>query len=84
MAYMKWRTPKSYKEIVTILLENGIINGVLSEKFKDAINMRNILVYNYIYIEPGELYSNTRNLIHPLNRIMNYIISYMQEKNIDP
>jgi uncharacterized protein YutE (UPF0331/DUF86 family) len=81
---MKWRTPKSYKEIVTILLENGIINGVLSEKFKDAINMRNILVYNYIYIEPGERYSNTRNLIHPLNRIMNYIISYMQEKNIDP
>jgi len=72
---MRWRTPKSYKEIVTILLENGIIDGVLGERFKDAINMRNILVHNYIYIEPGELYNNIKNLMPSLNKIMNYIIS---------
>ncbi len=48
IAYMKWRIPKSYKEIGTILLENKVIDEILSEYFKDAINLRNILVHNYI------------------------------------
>jgi uncharacterized protein YutE (UPF0331/DUF86 family) len=33
IAYMKWRVPKSYKEIGTILLENKVIDEILSEYF---------------------------------------------------
>jgi uncharacterized protein YutE (UPF0331/DUF86 family) len=84
IAYMKWRIPKSYKEIGTILLENKVIDEILSEYFKDAINLRNILVHNYIYLAPKELYNNIKNFINSLTNIMGNIINYMQEKKIDP
>jgi uncharacterized protein YutE (UPF0331/DUF86 family) len=84
IAYMKWRVPKSYKEIGTILLENKVIDEILSEYFKDAINLRNILVHNYIYLAPKELYNNIKNFINSLTNIMGNIINYMQEKKIDP
>ena len=84
IAYMKWRIPKSYKEIGTILLENKVIDEILSEYFKDAINLRNILVHNYIYLAPKEWYNNIKNFINSLTNIMGNIINYMQEKKIDP
>jgi uncharacterized protein with HEPN domain len=61
-------------------------------KFKDSRGclkksldlMSNVLVHNYVYMTPKELYANIRSLVVPLARIMNSILSYMQEKNIDP
>jgi uncharacterized protein YutE (UPF0331/DUF86 family) len=84
IAYMRWRTPKSYKEIGMILLENRVIDETLSEQFKEAVNIRNILVHNYVYLAPRELYANIKNFVVSLTKMMNNVISYMQEKNIDP
>ena len=84
IAYMRWRTPKSYKEIGMILLENRVIGETLSEQFKEAVNIRNILVHNYVYLAPRELYANIKNFVVSLTKMMNNVISYMQEKNIDP
>ena len=84
IAYMRWRTPKSYKESGMILLENRVIGETLSEQFKEAVNIRNILVHNYVYLAPRELYANIKNFVVSLTKMMNNVISYMQEKNIDP
>jgi uncharacterized protein YutE (UPF0331/DUF86 family) len=84
IAYMRWRTPKSYKESGMILLENRVIGETLSEQFKEAVNIRNILVHNYVYLAPRELYVNIKNFVVSLTKMMNNVISYMQEKNIDP
>lgn len=84
IAYMRWRAPKSYREIGIVLLENKVINEVLSEKFKEAVNLRNILVHNYMYLTPKELYNNIKSYINPLTNIVYNIINYMKEKNIDP
>ena len=84
IAYMRWRTPKSYKEIGTILLENRVIDETLSEQFKEAVNIRNVLVHNYVYLAPRELYANIKSFVVSLTKMMNNVISYMQEKNIDP
>jgi uncharacterized protein YutE (UPF0331/DUF86 family) len=52
---MKWRTPKSYKDVSLILLENKVLNEFLNNKFIEAIEFRNILVHNYIYLNPTNL-----------------------------
>ena len=84
ITYMRWRTPKSYREMGIVLLDNKVINEVLSEKFREAVNLRNILVHNYIYLTPKELYNNIKSYINPLTNIVYNIINYMKEKNIDP
>ncbi|MGC9014723.1 MAG: type VII toxin-antitoxin system HepT family RNase toxin [Thermoproteota archaeon] len=68
IAYMRWRTPKSYKEIGTILLENKVIDEALSEQFKEAVNIRNILVHNYVYLTPRELYANIKGFATSLTK----------------
>jgi uncharacterized protein YutE (UPF0331/DUF86 family) len=55
ISYMKWRIPKSYKDVSLILLENKILNEFLNNKFIEAIEFRNILVHNYIYLNPTNL-----------------------------
>jgi len=84
IAYMRWRTPRSYREVGSILLEQGVIDETLYKLFQEAVSIRNVLVHNYVYMTPKELYANIKNLITPLTRLMNSVLSYMQEKNIDP
>jgi uncharacterized protein YutE (UPF0331/DUF86 family) len=84
IAYMRWRTPRSYREVGAILLEQGVIDETLYRLFQEAVSIRNVLVHNYVYMTPKELYANIKSLITPLTRIMNSVLSYMREKNIDP
>jgi uncharacterized protein YutE (UPF0331/DUF86 family) len=52
---MKWKTPKSYKDVSLILLENKVLNEFLNNKFIEAMKFWNILVHNYIYLNPTNL-----------------------------
>jgi len=81
---MGWRTPRSYRDVGTVLFENGVISGALYEQFKRAVGIRNILVHNYVYIMPKDLYTAIKDLIGVLTEIMDSIISYMAERSIDP
>jgi uncharacterized protein YutE (UPF0331/DUF86 family) len=84
ISYMKWRTPKSYKDVSLILLENKILNEFLNNKFIEAIEFRNILVHNYIYLNPKQIYDRINDLINILTQIMNIVLEYFQKNNIDP
>jgi uncharacterized protein YutE (UPF0331/DUF86 family) len=84
ISYMKWRTPKSYKDVSLILLENKVLNEFLNNKFIEAIEFRNILVHNYIYLNPKQIYDRINDLINILTQIMNIVLEYFQKNNIDP
>jgi uncharacterized protein YutE (UPF0331/DUF86 family) len=66
------------------LLENKILNEFLNNKFIEAIEFRNILVHNYIYLNPKQIYDKINDLINILTQIMNIILDYFQKNNIDP
>jgi uncharacterized protein YutE (UPF0331/DUF86 family) len=84
ISYMKWRTPKSYRDVSLILLENKVLNEFLNNKFIETIEFRNILVHNYIYLNPKQIYDKINDLINILTQIMNIILEYFQKNNIDP
>jgi uncharacterized protein YutE (UPF0331/DUF86 family) len=84
ISYMRWRTPKSYRDVSLILLENKVLNEFLNNKFIEAIEFRNILVNNYIYLNPKQIYDRINDLINISIQIMNIILEYFQKNNIDP
>ena len=84
ISYMRWRTPKSYRDVSLILLENKILNEFLNNKFIETIEFRNILVHNYIYLNPKQIYDRINDLINILTQIMNSVLEYFQKNNIDP
>jgi uncharacterized protein YutE (UPF0331/DUF86 family) len=52
ISYMKWRTPKSYKDVSLILLENIFLNSIASINLLFKNSFKTILVHNYIYLNP--------------------------------
>jgi len=84
IASMGWMTPKSYRNVGRILIENGVIGKTLGETFEKAIKLRNILIHNYIYLAPENVYDNIEELKGSLTAIMSSIINYMQTHGIDP
>lgn len=84
IGYMKWRTPRSYREVGLILFENRVISREQEELYRKAVNLRNILIHNYTYIAPEELYNNIKNLINLLTGIVNTILNYVEKEGIDP
>jgi len=84
ISYMKWKTPKSYIDVSLILLENKVLNEFLNKKFIEAIEFRNILVHNYVYLDSKQIYDKIDDLIKILTQIMNIILDYFKKNNIDP
>ena len=78
-----WRVPKSYRDVASILSENGVIDERLRKAFDDLIALRNIIVHNYVYLEPEVLYTYVRKY-GILNEIMKNFFGYMNRNNIDP
>ncbi|GEM_PF-4072019 len=61
-------------------MENGIIDETLSEQFKRAVGLRNILVHNYVYLKPRELYDDIKGFASSLTKTMYNIIGYIGER----
>lgn len=49
---LSWRTPRFYREVGVILKEKGVISHSNFSYFAELVRIRNILVYNYVYISP--------------------------------
>lgn len=84
IASLGWMTPKSYRDVGRILMENGVMDKRLGEAFEKAVKLRNILIHNYIYLAPEDVYGHIEELKDSLTAIMNSIINHMQTHGIDP
>ncbi|MGC9104000.1 MAG: type VII toxin-antitoxin system HepT family RNase toxin [Candidatus Methanodesulfokora sp.] len=78
-----WRIPKSYRDVALILHEARVIDRKLYKFLDKAIILRNIIIHNYIYLNPEILYKNVKNY-EKINDIMKSIIGYMEAHGIDP
>ena len=84
ISYMKWETPKSYREIAEILNKHGVLDNEMREEFVDLVRIRNIIVRNYVYLSPEDIYSYSKRTIEGLTNLMKKILIFMANNNIDP
>jgi len=84
ISYMKWRTPRSYRDVGKILGDRGLLSHEEVVTFEEAVRLRNILVHNYIYISPHNVYKTIRELRMSLVKIVSRVLDYMKTQNIDP
>nr|WP_269438326.1 DUF86 domain-containing protein [Phosphitispora fastidiosa] len=57
-----FRTPQGYADSFNVLLEEGIILEVLSDKMKRVAGFRNILVHDYLEIDNKIVYLSLKHL----------------------
>ena len=81
---MEWEIPRTYKDVVGLLGEKGVIKEELSEKLKDLVGMRNIIVHLYADVQLDLLLDDLDGDIGVLKKSMDKLIKFIEEKNIDP
>jgi len=72
----KWETPESYREVVKILEKHGVIPPSFSPIAEKMISFRNILVHEYLYVDPGKVYENL-SLIKDMEMFLKYLLDYI-------
>ena len=76
------REPESYGDIFTILSEAGILPKEFAEKIRVMAGLRNILVHEYLIIEPAQIYKHLQQVNDFLD-YARYIIEYMEKLELE-
>jgi uncharacterized protein YutE (UPF0331/DUF86 family) len=73
----KLRRPDTYREVILVLGQRGILPEDFSRKLAPAAGFRNVLVHMYADIDIGKLYSHLQNDIVDLELFAGYIAKYL-------
>ena len=81
---MRWETPKSYGDVGGILARRGVLSTQGATFFERAVKLRNIIVHNYVYIEPERLFDEGKATADGLVPLMDRILKYAEKCGVDP
>lgn len=73
ISYKGLREPLDSKDCFQVLLENGIINADLAERLKRMAQFRNVVVHDYIRINPEIVYAIVQKNIPDIVAFANII-----------
>lgn len=66
ISYAGFREPLDNKDCFQVLLENEIISVELADKLKKMAQFRNVVVHDYLRINPGIVYAIVQNNIRDI------------------
>lgn len=72
-------TPKNYADCINKLVDEGIIPQKYQQKFRNLIQMRNLIVHQYVEIDHEILFSGLTTLHDAFMIFQNSILTWMQE-----
>jgi uncharacterized protein YutE (UPF0331/DUF86 family) len=76
IAEQGFREAESYADIIDILGEAGVIPMAFAVRIRGMVGLRNILVHDYLEIDPKELRRHLGR-IRDFERYCQYVIAYL-------
>lgn len=73
------RKPETYRDVIEILGEAGIISAEFAAKFAPAAGFRNILVHRYYDIDLARLYSFLQTSLEDFDTFSKSIAQYLKK-----
>jgi len=77
---LQLRKPEEYWEIAEILGENEIVPKEFAEHLVRMIRFRNILVHNYVSLDPSRVYAFLQNRLGDFELFINYVIKFIKSE----
>ena len=75
------RKPETYKEVIEILGEEGILPVRFAERFAEAAKFRNILVHMYAEVDVEMVYEILQNNLGDFDEFAKYIARYLEKED---
>ena len=76
-----FRKPETYREVIEILGEKGILPEKLAKKFAEAAKFRNLLVHMYAEVDVEIVYEILQNNLGDFDEFAKHIARYLKKKN---
>lgn len=70
--------PDEQENVFIVLGKNGVLPEKLIEKIKGMVSFRNILVHNYLYTDPNQVYDILQNQLSDFNSFAKAIINNLE------
>jgi len=77
---MGLRKPETYKEVIEILGEEGILPEEFAERFAEAAKFRNVLVHMYAEIDVELVHEILQNNLGDFDEFAKHIARYLEKK----
>ncbi|MFH1054894.1 MAG: DUF86 domain-containing protein [Candidatus Altiarchaeota archaeon] len=72
------RKPDSYRDVIKILGEAGVLEKDFSKRFEPAAGLRNLLVHNYSEIDASKIHSFVRNRVGDFDEYARQIAQHVR------
>ena len=76
-----FRKPETYREVIEILGEEGILPREFAKRFAPSMGFRNILVHRYAEVDLDELYRHLQDDLEDFNTFAKYVAKYVEGKS---
>jgi uncharacterized protein YutE (UPF0331/DUF86 family) len=73
-----WRKPRDERDALILLAERGIFEPELSDRLLQAKGFRNVLVHEYVELDPDLLYAHLRDDVGDLWKFARAVAAWMQ------
>lgn len=70
--------PDEQKNVFIVLGKDGVLSEELVKRIKGMVSFRNILVHNYLYTDPNQVYDILQNQLSDFNSFAKAIVNYLE------
>lgn len=70
--------PDEQENVFIVLGKDGVLSEELVERIKGMVSFRNILVHNYLYTDPNQVYDILQNQLSDFNSFAQAIVDYLE------
>lgn len=79
ISWERARKPETYREVIEILGEIGVLPGDFADKFAPAAGFRNILVHMYAEIDVERVYLYLQRDLEDIEKFAVFVARYLEE-----
>lgn len=83
IASLQLGRPKERSDVIEILGEKGVIPPDFVKRAKGMVGFRNILVHEYLRVDPGEVHANLQKGPDEFEGFISYIVAFLRAQGID-
>ncbi len=77
IASERWRAPKDYRDVFSVLQENGVLPVEFVQTLRQMAGVRNLLVHLYWEVDDAQLYADLQNNLDDFDQYAQYILKFV-------
>lgn len=75
----RYRTPQNYRDVFSVLNENGILSDDFTTTLKQMAGLRNRLVHLYWDVDDEQIYSYLQNNLDDFDKYAQHILDFLKQ-----